>query len=904
MPRRVALFVLTALILAAPWPVAGNLPYARLGFLVMGLLALLLAVVPGDKKQKTPRPFLMWLVLLLGIGYSAVQVIDLGVVGLDGPLNYPSKIEPLHTQVADAPNTISIYPAASKGKLVDLILASLIFVATSLIVRRSTSVLRVMTTIAIVGSAASFFGILQAVSWNGELFWQYELVQGGQVFGSFVNRNNAAGFLVISFCSALFLVTYYLINWREDLEREQSRPELSRRVERRRSKVFQGITRLLAKTEPIHLYVGLSLVTIMAGILMTLSRGGVLAMVASGLLVLVVSFLQKRFRIAAAIVTVMLLIVASRFVALIGFDEKLIDRFEQISKLELDSTPRLAHWSDMIPVMSETTLGTGGGTYRYLSPQFQTFDFDRIYAHAENIYIETLVELGYPGVVLIGLAVLLCVISSTRLMRSDQAIDQSLGLFGLATLLGTCLASVFDFGLYQPANAILMAVAMGVVVARAGEIRQDSQNNSVAKPAHIRPLLAWVALSVVIVSTCWATYYAYGYESYRWARRNINLAKEHKNSADALVRKKSLAEMESALATAAMICPDLAGVSFQQAELKVLRYQKLKSKELQTSIEESLEQPGLAENRRAVWESYTPEKIWTSTSLPSLNREIYAALREEDQIALQALTQGEEVGEYLRPAYELYQIANQQRFNDSLTNLRLAQLATLANDVDRSTVLVDQHLEIALARPYPSAQTLFDCGLIYLNSGDIEKAVELWSKCLRKPIARRYERPIVELSMIELPMQPFFERVLPQNPTVLLRVVKNYFRDPELILPKRLLLIHTDRVIHGLENELAPGEFYYFLAETARLSDQFDVAAERYQKALKHEPRQTIWRFEYARCLRETGNYAAAIEQLQKCALDKSPIFPRIKPLIERIQNQQNQLIQPSSQATDQLNSD
>jgi len=50
---------------------------------------------------------------------------------------------------------------------------------------------------AINGVAIAFFGLVQQLTWNGRLFWQVPLEQGGEPFGPFVDRNHAGGFLTL-----------------------------------------------------------------------------------------------------------------------------------------------------------------------------------------------------------------------------------------------------------------------------------------------------------------------------------------------------------------------------------------------------------------------------------------------------------------------------------------------------------------------------------------------------------------------------------------------------------------------------------------------------------------------------------------------------------------------------------
>jgi len=101
------------------------------------------------------------------------------------------------------------------------------------------------------------------------------------------------------------------------------------------------------------------------------------------------------------------------------------------------------------------------------------------------------------------------------------------------------------------------------------------------------------------------------------------------------------------------------------------------------------------------------------------------------------------------------------------------------------------------------------------------------------------------------------------------------------MLPKRLLLVHTKRVI--ADTELSEVDRLFYSAEACRLSEEFQPAAELYRKALELEPSHVLWRFDYAKCLHRSDQFDEAIRQLKICELEPSKIQPSIKPLLDRI---------------------
>jgi hypothetical protein len=140
--------------------------------------------------------------------------------------------------------------------------------------------------VALNGAALAFFGLVQQLTWNGQLFWSIPLTRGGAPFASYVNRNNAAGFLNMCLACAVGLTVWGLVHnsyaaWRRGIVRPDSEATDS-------SNHCQGlILRVAAVTlsgdapaaagppELRHRALGLTAAgCIAAGVFSSLSRGG------------------------------------------------------------------------------------------------------------------------------------------------------------------------------------------------------------------------------------------------------------------------------------------------------------------------------------------------------------------------------------------------------------------------------------------------------------------------------------------------------------------------------------------------------------------------------------------------------------------------------------------------------
>ncbi len=868
----ISTLLISILVLAAPWPVAGNYPFARTAFLAVSSMLLAIAAIQVYRGQMSIKKihFALLGIAALGLGWTAFQTVPfLGWAG-----SWPVLYQPPNGSLGmESRNSISIYPAATRESLVDFLIGVATFVSCTFLLQRRREIHVVMFALALVGVGVAFLGILQAVAWNGQIYWRYELLNGGRAFASFVNRNNAAGMLLTSLAGAIFLVARQLLHWRATRFAE---PELiidSQPIYLRKNKLLSGVTEVLARLESRHLYSWLGLLVIVAGVFVSLSRGGLLAMV---LMLVVAGFAFSRERRWLAVVLGVLVII-SGFVFLRFTDQlaAFAGRMESLTLIAQESTPRLEHWNDMRPMFESAWMwGAGAGTYRLVSPYYQTFDTDRVYAHAENAYLEIFAELGVVGLACVLIALVLMLNSGLALIRQSDPFDRSLGIAGTSGIVGTAVACFFDFGILQPANMVLFAVFAGGLVGRHSFVKRDIVEHQ--HPLAQQAVLLVMALSLLI-ATGWGLYESQAIESVRWARRQIELAKEHRNPSDLILRTRSLNQLQSCLEHAIGCRPDDAEAFHQLGELLVLRYRKTKSNQLNHEIQQALHAANVSMEEKQFWEAYSPEQIWASSALASLHREIHLGRRNHELDIVQLLISDDAVASYLAPAFDAYRLAA-ERLPRGKTELRLAQLAPLY-EPERET----EFLDASLNQPFPSAQRLFDAGFLFLNQGRQARAAELWSACLSKPATNAFEKPIVELAMTDLSMQLLFEQVLPQSPDALIGIVKKYFLRPQLILPKRLLLIHTEQVLSKVQESLSKPESFYYQAEIDRLSERFDQAAENYQRALDLEPDQVVWRFHYAQCLHMLGRYDEAILAYLECQSRPSPIYPQIEGRIRRV---------------------
>ena len=170
------------------------------------------------------------------------------------------------------------------------------------------------------------------------------------------------------------------------------------------------------------------------------------------------------------------------------------------------------------------------GSYAYMYPLYHGEEtMNRWFRHAENVYIETLAELGIIGITLLALALLMIAIYSRRLMQSDSPFNRALGVAGFCCLIGQAIVCIFDFGIYQPPNTALVAIIFGMVTSRSfltGKMTDKTERVPQKKGSPILILL----LIAFVAGSAWALRESHAVECVRQSSRLIRLFNSEKGA--------------------------------------------------------------------------------------------------------------------------------------------------------------------------------------------------------------------------------------------------------------------------------------------------------------------------------------------------------------------------------------
>src|SRR6266498_3919761 len=232
------------------------------------------------------------------------------------------------------------------------------------------------------GLALSVFGLIQRFTWNGKFYWMIELsAHPPAPFGPFVNHNHFAGYVEMIAPIPVALIL--------------------RRAVRGEWALLYGFAAAM---------MGLAVV-------MSLSRGGMISLVA-GLM----------------------------FVVAFGFRGSGKRRIED-------------RWA----------LGVGIGAYQTAYPIYSSHDGTLVVGQAHNDYLQIMADAGIFGAVIAAWFIFLVARDALRASRHGNRVMSGTALGAAGGIFALFVHSLFDFNLQIPSNALLFIVLTSVVsqVARA-----------------------------------------------------------------------------------------------------------------------------------------------------------------------------------------------------------------------------------------------------------------------------------------------------------------------------------------------------------------------------------------------------------------------------------------------------
>ncbi len=610
-------------VMAAPWFLGGNLPPVRtiaLGLVFLCSLACVL--VPSLIGTPTRLGMMLRLVLVAGVAYAAFQLVP--IFGGEA---------------------ITASPSATRSRICELMLGIGAFLVASCLFRDQRVLPWFLGMVAFNGVLITFFGLAQTVSNTDKMFWFYELIQGGQPFGPFVNGNNAGGYLLLCFAAANFFLAQRIFRSQHVNKTNSHGPGNQSVI----SVFFNSIGRSFAKLDTEHLYILASVAAVAAGVLASISRGAAVGLFVS---IFVGWSLLFRRSLAFAMASVVVAAVGVGVLVYTQQDEAIVSSLEtlaNVESLENSSRNRIAHWKDSYQyAMASQPLGSGLGTYSVMYPPYQKdWHFKRWFKHAENQYLETFAELGILGLLALLFAIGIVVFGCISLLNKPDSTSRAVGLTGLIAIVGQIIAGSFDYGLYQPANTLLMASLVGIVFSQLNWA-WSAQHVAEENPGKGKARLAWAMMLGTALVTGWATYEYSAVDARRSVRR-FNERFEPGRDREQVEKYQQLAEY------AVQTRPDDPDAHYHLALNYILQYRLAASDEMLEQMNQTRKKletgAGQGVNSSESTDSEQPETVSAV-----LTKQVFVRTDRDGGLITAAEPAFDEQEEIERPGYEAIEI--------------------------------------------------------------------------------------------------------------------------------------------------------------------------------------------------------------------------------------------------------
>ncbi len=867
-----ARFSLVAPVLAAPWLLGAVQAWAQVWILGAVLLSLALAtlslLLTTKRKGATPIPLAI-LPLLLAIGLAGLHLLPLSRTTLAQVSPKAAEIAEQYLPASDGSaaaglpagglegadrRPASVYPAATRQSLALLILATSVFFLAAVLFSQSATHLGLLGLVAVNGAAIGFFGLAQNLTWNGQVYWSVVLTQGGGPFGPFINRNNGGGYLVLCLAAtiglALWCLGRYFNAW--DLTSRSQRRPRDGAVSRVKIRIVSAVGELNASTLTWLTIAGL----LVAAICCTLSRGAVLAMLAAVLVTVTVMVVSQR-RGLAVLWPVAAMGVGLFLIGWVGLSDEVGTRLATLFNDEsILQEARWPHWEDGLKAAADFPgVGSGPGTYRFVYLQYQERLAEAWFHYAENVYLQVLVEGGIAGLALFLAGLALIAVSLWRLLsRGGDLTTLAFAVAGVFALAGQMVASLFDFGLFIPANFLLFALLCGAIAGSAARLRSPR-----SAPGSWRPVLS---RAVAILTACglaagcvWGLSELLCVVPVEKAMREVRLAGK---LAD--LSGPQLALHIQQLTAAGEARPDDTEVHRRLAELWMQQYQLETAKELQARTTFAAGDPRLTQLASPV---LVHQRAW-----------LFTRAKMQDQ--LEELRKSPTVEKNLLPALEHLFASRGACPLLAEVHCGIAQLCALVGPVSQDETHIDRTRRLAPGNP----DMQYLAGLLEFQAGRFESAYAGWKASLA--LSPRYLTPVLQIAGAGLAAPGAVQRLLPDSPELLVQVASKQFAAEGSEAIQEQLLSRAEELLAASSLPEAERLFLQGSIQAARKS--YPQAIESYKQALTLRSYDVQWRYELARLLQKQGLLDEAHDQARRCARAE-PRAAKHRKLLEEIHN-------------------
>jgi O-antigen ligase/tetratricopeptide (TPR) repeat protein len=437
-----------------------------LGEVLLAVLAVLAALAWTAQQAIQTRPTWRWTPAMAlvpaGAALLTIQLTPLPQTFLAWISPHAIGILPLWSSAGDPAarlgiwNTISLAPAETRADLAIFLAYGLLFLIAVQHLRTLEDIERLLGRCALAAVLMAAFALVQYFVGNGRFYWFYEhpfSSASDAVKGSFTNRNHFAQFLALGIGPLVYCVHRSLAH-----------------------DVRRGIGAYLPM-------IGLGVV-VFAGLL-SLSRGGAVAMVVAGtvaITILVWTSVPSKKQLLVSLGAAGLVVGVA--LAIFGYDRvrERLDDFSSGSLERLDGhRGRRAIWeADLRAFYDAPLFGWGAGSHRYVYPMYFPWPCETEYTHAESSYLQVALESGAAGLLLAAAGLAQCVrwcVAGIKKTVSRRAAGCFAAVAG--SLAANTVHALVDFVWYAP-GCMVVVILLAAAACRLYQIARGSDKASAA----------------------------------------------------------------------------------------------------------------------------------------------------------------------------------------------------------------------------------------------------------------------------------------------------------------------------------------------------------------------------------------------------------------------------------------
>ena len=483
--ERAAFILILAVLVLSPLPFGAVHPYAYTIIFTLILAAALLLLAHNLLAGRGSRPFLklpdtpfspLFLLMLI---FLIIQVMPLPtfLVGLLSP-----EAKALNPDIA----SLAPYIHPVRLSLIRWLVYGFFFYALLLVLNSRKRIELTLIIILLSAGINSLYGIYAYYLGANRVWWVTKL--GQTVSGTFLNRNHFGAFMAL----AILLGVVYLF-----ATARQRGPEAHLTW---RQRLIRSLTneQLFGK----RLFIASCVLAAGLGLILSASRGSILALAISLLVFFVPYFQNKKQRRQVVLIALVLAAVIAGASQMIGKD----DTWKRFGETDAPMASRLRYTGQSIKLFADYPLtGVGFGNFQHAFPRYQAPEDTRQFIeHAHNDWVQLLAEGGLLGFSLFLAGAAFYVRALLRQWRVQQdPFARTLGMLSLTAMIYMAVHSLFDFNLHVPANVLLFIALQAIGLAA---MQTRSRRSRIKYPCRRMPLKGkgGVVSGLLLILILWA----------------------------------------------------------------------------------------------------------------------------------------------------------------------------------------------------------------------------------------------------------------------------------------------------------------------------------------------------------------------------------------------------------------